>query len=544
MAETRSVDLLVIGGGLAGLSAALEARERSLEVALVCKSKAGKSGNTLVSGGALSVVSDFAGYDDSPSILEKDLLNSGAGINDNELVKLFARESTSVLPFLEKYGVKFKSFEGKPMVKHPPGHSVRRSFPSEYRNYSYLNRGLALTLPLLDQAKRRGVRIVDETTVIRLLTDEEGICGAVAMANSSGGKMRLRAKAVILAAGGGAGLYEKNNNTADVSCDSYRLAYEAGAVMRDMEMVQFYPSMMYSPIKMPLSNPLFGDGAVLKNNLGEEFMYRYSDRGNLATRDIMARAVMTEIEEGRGNPEYVYMDCSKIDSEVLDKKYQELRITLKKAGLDIKKDLLPLAPAAHFYIGGIEIDRDCRTSVEGLLACGEAAGGLHGANRLSGIALAETVVFGKIAGRTASKICRKREQKRNLPELEEEVPEIRHGESVIPDLIKGIRTLMWKNASIKRNEGSLKTASDELDRIIKLKESAKIEGPRDHVLYHQLESMIVAAQMLLCASFKRLESRGAFCRTDYPEIDNSFRGNFFLKKDPNGKMECTFRRSE
>jgi len=544
MAETRSVDLLVIGGGLAGLSAALEAREHSLEVALVCKSKAGKSGNTLVSGGVLSLATREGGCGDEPAIFEKDLLDSGAGINNTELVRFFVEESETVLPFLQEHGVQFKNIDGNLLVKHPPGHSISRSFLSEYQSYSYLNRGLPLTLPLLERACERGVEVFDETTVIKLLTDHDSVVGALAMDNNTGEKLLFRSEVVILAAGGGAALYKQHNNTSDVSCDSYKLAYEAGAVLRDMEMVQFYPSMMFKPVKIPVANALFGAGAVLKNIDGEEFMYRYSEKGNLATRDVMTRAVKSEIDEGRGNPDCIFMDCSKIDPEVLDTKYQELSLLLKRVGLDIRKDLLPISHAAHFYIGGVDIDCHCGTSVEGLLACGEAAAGLHGANRLPGVALAETVVFGKIAGRTASKICGKREKQKNLPELKEEVPEIRHGESAIQDLIKGIRSVMWKNASIKRNEGSLRTASDELERIIKLKDSAKIEDPRDQVRYHQLESMITEAQMLLCASLKRLESRGAFYRTDYPEIDDSFRGNFFLKKDPSGKMECTFRKSE
>src|SRR6056297_30664 len=544
MTKVCDVDVLIVGGGLAGLSAALVAREHFLKVGLVCKSKAGKSGNTLVSGGALSVATDEGGCGDDPSILEKDVLDSGAGINNTELVRVFAEESGSVIPFLREHGVEFKSIDGKPLVKQPPGHSIRRSFPSEYRSYSYLNRGLPLTLPLLEKALEGGVRVFDETTVIKLLTDEKGIVGAVALENNSGEKILFSSQVIILAAGGGARLFEYNNNTADVSCDSYRLAYEAGAVMRDMEMVQFYPSMMYSPIKMPLSNPLFGDGAVLKNIEGEEFMYRYSEKGNLATRDVMALAVKSEIDEGRGNPDCIFMDCSKIPPEVLDKKYEELSLLLKGVGLDIRKDPLPISHAAHFYIGGVDIDRDCGTSVEGLLACGEAAAGLHGANRLPGVALAEAVVFGKVAGRTSADICKRRGGMATLVEHECILPEMRSGEVNLQDLVEDIRSVMWEDGSITKSQESIRRVKNELERIVKQKDMAKIEKVSDILCYHQLESMITEACILIEVSEKRKESRGAFFRADHPEKNEKFRGNFFAKKNTSGDMECYFRMAE
>jgi len=544
MKKVCDVDVLIIGGGLAGLSAALVARENSLEVGLVCKSRAGKSGNTLVSGGVLSLATKEGQCGDEPAIFEKDLLDSGAGINNTELVRVFAEESGSVIPFLQKNGVKFKSIDGKLLVKHPPGHSISRSFLGEYQSYSYLNRGLPLTLPLLERAREQGVKLYDEVTIIRLLTDENGISGAVALDNNSGEQLLFNSKVVILAAGGGAGLFKKHNNTSDVSCDSCKLAYEAGAVLRDMEMVQFYPSMMFKPVKIPAANALFGAGAVLKNIEGEEFMYRYSEKGNLATRDVMTRAVKSEIDEGRGNPDCIFMDCSKISPEVLDKKYEELSLLLKGVGLDIRKDPLPISHAAHFYIGGVDIDRDCGTSVEGLLACGEAAAGLHGANRLPGVALAEAVVFGKVAGRTSADICKRRGGMATLVEHECILPEMRSGEVNLQDLVEDIRSVMWEDGSITKSQESIRRVKNELERIVKQKDMAKIEKVSDILCYHQLESMITEACILIEVSEKRKESRGAFFRADHPEKNEKFRGNFFAKKNTSGDMECYFRMAE
>lgn len=541
--RVTNADVVVIGGGLAGLTAALAAKDESLEVALLCKSKTGKSGNTLVSGAALCVAGEEGRYGDSPGLLEKDILDSGAGINDPVLVKIFAEESTAVLASLREYGVKFKNIDGVPLVKQPPGHSVKRSFPSEYSAFTYTNRGLALMTPLLGQAVSRGVRIVDDTTVIKLLTNQYGVCGAVAMDNRTGDISILRAGVVVLAAGGGCTLFSSNNNTADVSCDSYKLAYEAGAMLRDMEMVQFYPTMMYEPTKIPISNPLFGEGAVLKNIRGEEFLYRYSEKGNCATRDMMARAVKMEIDAGRGNPRYVFVDCSEISEDVLDKRYEELSHTLKKVGLDIKKDLLPVAPSAHFYIGGVCIDGECKTSVDGLLACGEAAGGLHGANRLSGIALAEAAVFGKIAGQTASRLCKAGRKTDVLPEIEFSRPGKRRGDIKIRDIIRSVRETMWRNASIVKSEESLNTAKVDVENVMKMLDSTEMASTDDVLCYHRLHSMLVAARMLITGSLFRKETRGAFCRSEYSESAGEFTGTFFLKKDTAGEIEGVFKRT-
>lgn len=544
MIKVCDVDVLIVGGGLAGLSAALVAREHFLEVGLVCKSRAGKSGNTLVSGGVLSLAAKEGECGDEPAIFEKDLLDSGAGINNTELVRAFVEESSSVISFLQEHGVKFKSIDGNLLVKHPPGHSVSRSFLGEYESYSYLNRGLPLTLPLLERAREQGVKLYDEVTVTRLLLDQNGISGAVALNNNSGEQLLFSSKVVILAAGGGAGLFKKHNNTSDVSCDSCKLAYEAGAVLRDMEMVQFYPSMMFKPVKIPTANALFGAGAVLKNIKGEEFMYRYSEKGNLATRDVMTRAVKSEIDEGRGNPDCIFMDCSKIAPEVLDKKYKELSLLLKGVGLDIRKDPLPISHAAHFYIGGVDIDRECRTCVDGLLACGEAAAGLHGANRLPGVALAEAVVFGKIAGRTSADVCKRRDRTATPGEHGNILPEMRPGEVNLQDLVEEIRSVMWEDGSITKSKESIRRVKNQLERIVRMKDLAGIEKVSDILCYHQLESMITEASILIEVSEERKESRGAFFRSDHPEKQEKFRGNFFVKRNASGHMECYFRKAE
>jgi len=534
-------DVAVIGGGLAGLTAALEAKRENLNVSLVCKSKAGCSGNTLVSGAAISVVNLEKASGDSAFLLEQDILSSGAGINDPVLCRVFSEESVTVLKTLRQYGVKFREINGKMLVLQPPGHSAVRYFPSEFKDLPYKNMGLALTCPLLEQAERRGISIVNHTTILRLLIRNNRIYGAMAMDNRTGELLFFRARAVILAAGGGAGLFANNNNTTDVSCDSYGLAYEAGAVLRDMEMVQFYPTMMYEPMRIPITNPLFGDGAVLKNIIGEEFLYRYSKKGNLATRDIMARASKIEIDSGRGNPKYVFVDCSNINKDILKKKYGKLAKILEKSGLDISRDLLPVAPCAHFYIGGIVTDRRCATSVDGLLACGEAMGGLHGANRLAGVALAETVVFGRIAGRTAAALSAKHCE--DLPDVDGYVEIPRGGKGGnIHELKAMLQEAMWHCASIVRSESSLMKAKKVIDEIARAADSARMKDIKDTLDYFILRAMINTSRMLVACSLLRKETRGSFCREEYPERDDKFIGNFFVRKTVRSTMEVQFRK--
>ena len=537
--KTENYDAVIVGGGLAGLAAALEARKSGLNTALLCKSRAGRSGNTLVSGASLSVVNGDRESGDSEALMEKDLLDSGAGISDTRLCSVFSMESGNAVRELRDYGVKFKEIDGKPLAKQPPGHSAARYFPSEYRNLPYTNRGLALTVPLVEKAAGDGISIRDRMTVVRLFTRNDRICGLLALDGNSGEPVFFRTGIVILAAGGGASLFAANNNTADVSCDSYGLAYEAGAVLRDMEMVQFYPSMMYEPFRVTISNPLFGDGAVMKNSLGEQFLFRYSDSGNRATRDVMARAAWREIVEGRGNPKYVFVDCSGIEKEKLEGRYGELAEILKKYGIDVSQDMLPVAPSAHFYLGGVVIDERCATSVRGLLACGEAAGGLHGANRLAGTALAEAFVFGKRAGRTAAEIFRITPDAPPAPDEEMRFPEFRDGIPV-SELTESLRNCMWRSASIIRNRDSLEKARQEVDRIGSLRGEAGIRNAREIVDHFSLNSMIAAARMLISCSMLREETRGAFCREEFPEATERFKGSFFAAKNTDGEMGFRF----
>ncbi len=278
---------------------------------------------------------------------------------------------------------------------------------------------------------------------------------------------------------------------------------------------------------------------MLRNVDGEEFLSRYSPKGSRATRDLMARAVKQEIDEGRGNPRYVFADCSGIPGEVLKLRYGELSAILSRYGLNLAKDLLQIAPSAHFYLGGVVIDRTCATSVEGLFACGEAAGGLHGANRLAGIALAEAAVFGSIAGRSASEYF-KRQPPLPSSGISGEIPS-GGAKASLSGLTERLREGMWSFASIVRSEVSLQKAGREIDEISRELESGGAGNSGDLPRLFSLRSMLLTARMLVECSLLRKETRGAFCREEYRDSSREYAGSFLVQKTENGTMAVRFR---
>lgn len=525
--EVISTDVLVIGGGASGLIAALEAKNGGLDVAIISKSRVGRSGNTIVSGSAMAVLIPEHDSGDTYELFYEDIIKSGKEINDSKLVELFVKSSSKIIDKLTGYGVVFRKVGSRFLKKRPPGHSCPRSVPTDYRGFSYLTRGLSLTLPLLNRVKTSGIKIIEGTPVVKLLVTDNRICGAIAIDKKSEKVLIFRTGIIILASGGGGRIFSKSNNTRDITGDSYSLAYDAGAVLRDMEFVQFYPTMMYSPIKMPISNPLFGDGAVLRNSHRERFMENYDKSGDMATRDIMARAIYTEIMNGRDYNGSVFVDCSTIPENTLKSKYAEFCEYLNRVGIDPLKDLIPVSPGTHFFMGGLVINQEGKSTIQGLLACGECVGGIHGANRLSGNALSETVVFGIIAGRTAVKIA----ETQSVPSLPPvEIESFRKGSICLTELKCNLQETMWKYVSLIRNRESLEKARSRIEEILNLLNYAEIKNIHDLISFYELKNMITTSRLIVEGSILRTESRGAHYRSDYPGINNrNFKGNYFYQ---------------
>ncbi len=517
MSETMECDLLVVGGGTAALAAALEARRSLDRVVVVCKRKAGRSGNTIVSGAAFSACVPSDEVSDGPEQHLRDTLAGGDGINDPALALTLVSEAGERVMGLQKYGVRLLHLDGSLVRRTPPGHSRPRSIPTDPEGCTHATRGLAITLPLLRSAQESGITLLSELSVYRLLVRDGVACGALALDNRSGTSVKLRAKAVVLAAGGGGHLFANTNNTADMTGDSFALALEAGVPLRDMEFVQFYPTMMSQPARVTASTPLFGDGAVLRNRHGERFMARYDPKnGDMATRDVMSRAIFQEIQEGNGVPGGVHMDLSGIPRRLLDRKFPTMAQLLNGHGIDPAKQWLVVSPATHFLMGGAWIDERCRTSVEGLFAAGEATGGVHGANRLAGNALAEAVVFGTRAGREAAAYAGTVGHAGELPPSQLGTPGLQTGSLPLEEVRHELRQTMWQHGSIVRTQAGLQAAQRSIRRCLEALPSCRVDSPRRLATRLETERMAWAALAIVEAALGRRESRGAHFRVDYP----------------------------
>jgi succinate dehydrogenase/fumarate reductase flavoprotein subunit len=475
--------------------------------------------------------------EDTAERFERDTVRSGGGINDPEMVRLFLKGSPVILDKLAAYGVAFKKLGERFMKKRAPGHSVARSFSTDFSSYPYLTRGLSLTVPLLNYARRSGVRIVDYAPVIRLLVSDGRMCGAVALGKKTETVLLFRTGSVVLAAGGGGRLFARSNNTVDITGDAYGLAYDAGATLRDMEFVQFYPTMMFAPLKVTISSPLFGEGAFLRNAEGERFMANYAPEADMATRDIMTRAMFSEVQAGRGQAGNVFMDCRAIPRDTLTTKFAELLRLLAKAHIDPSRDLIPISPATHFFMGGVAIDSHCQTTVPGLLACGEAVGGLHGANRLGGNALSETVVFGTIAGSQAAA-----QKTGALPEPPEfHLEALRTGRRSPKSLQRELRELTWRHLSIVRSQKSAAQAMEALDHMRAALGQLAIESVHDLVAFYEVRNMLTTARLIASGAMRRTESRGGHFRSDHSQADDAnFKGNIYQRRE-GGAAQIEFR---
>lgn len=479
--ETASA-VLVVGGGLAGMYAAITAFEKGAKVTLLSKGKTGGSGNSVV---AMSV-HRFA--PDAPGLREeyrRRFLASGAGQQDADTAAFFVEHAASAMEELKKYG-----------------------FPLEYRcleesggQYPYLaccrpKRGAILTKAVRDHIDRHtDISIRDGVTVCDIVTDSGRARGV--LAESAGELHYYPARAVVLATGGAGNVYAATSNTSDVTGDGYAMALRCGLSLTGMEFIQFYPYRIHSPGRADIFPDIFEHGAVFRNEKGERFMDDPAyPKKELENRDVVARAMYWQRE--------VRLDLSGCDMAYLERECPNIAAMYRE---DPARPLL-LRPVAHFFMGGVPLRRDCSTDVEGLFVCGEVAGGLHGANRLAGSALTETVVFGRIAGENAA-ACPDGPVF-PLPERYlEDYPA--PGDDDTRPLRDRLRKIMWEHAALVRTgEGLAKVQQEIKETIIKL---CKLK-PADLKAWIQLRDMLLTAEQVVGAAAARRESLGAHYRSD------------------------------
>ncbi|MFQ6050776.1 MAG: fumarate reductase (CoM/CoB) subunit TfrA [Candidatus Hydrothermarchaeota archaeon] len=544
--EVHETDVLIIGGGGAGCRAAIEASEKNVDVIVMVKSLVGKSGCTPMAEGGYNAALGNIHKEDSWEVHFRDTVIGGAYLNNQKLVEILVKEAPERIYDLENYGAVFDRTEEGYIAQRPFGHQtyIRTCYASD-------RTGHEMMITLLNEIRRRDITLIEDHMAIELLKYDSRVTGAIALDMISGDLALIKSKATILATGGGSRIYKISTNSQQTCGDGYAMAYRAGAELIDMEQVQFHPTGMVFPESAKgilVTEAVRGEGGILLNKDGERFMLRYSpEKKELAGRDVVARAIATEILEGRGTKEGgVYLDVSHLDEEVIEKRLETMFEQFMLFGVDIRKEPMQVAPTAHHFMGGVRIDEQCRTSLPGLYAAGETAGGVHGGNRLGGNALADTQVFGKRAGEYAAEYAKKtgkpKIERQFVEKVEKGVYSLYNGEGVSPiEAKKRLTEIMWDKVGIFREEKAMSEALKELERMKKedLQNLRVNEGKTynlELIEALQLRNMVTVAEMVTRSALYRKESRGAHCRLDFKEKDDKNWLVNVIVKQKNGKM--------
>jgi len=526
---TLDTDVLILGAGGAGLTAALHAADASpaLRITVVVKGLLGRAGCTrMVQGGYNAVLTE-------PDSLEAHLLDTLAGggwINDQELVWTLVTEAPGrVLELESRYGCLFD--------RTPAGRIHQKPFAGQSHDRTIHKgdlTGIEIMNRLTEQVLARpGIAALEECRAVELLLDDAGhAAGALLLDMRAGTFVAARAKATLLAMGGGPTMYRVIACSADKSADGIALAYRAGLPLRDMEMVQFHPTGLVIPGSLMtgalLEEGLRGAGGHLRNGRGERFMERYDARRmERSTRDLVSRASFLEVVEGRGTPNGgVWIDVSHLGAEMVEQNFRGMVRRCRDFGRDLARGPVEVGPTAHFLMGGVVIDPAGRTAVEGLFAAGEDTGGVHGANRLGGNGVAESTVFGGIAGDTIAAFV----EGRPLPAISPAAlkplaealtaPFTRAASPALYDLQAELRDVMWERAGLVRDAGSLAAAARALERIEAGLAAAGVAGdPSLNTAWQDwlsVRNQALAARLIVASAAERRESRGAHYRRDFP----------------------------
>lgn len=529
-ADRVSCDVLVIGGGGAGLRAAIEAREMGADVIVVSKSRVGHATNTWIAKAFIAATGWGDAHDD-PHVHLKDTVMGGRFLNDQGLVSAMVQGAEAQISFLEKCGVPFAKKGGRLQVHHFSGHTHPRHVRGQHTT------GSDLVVPLKEYSKKIGVRFADRVFISRLFSSGNRIAAASGI--SEDGRFQVfAANCVILATGGFAHAYLHTNNAAGITGDGQALAFELGVPLKDMEFVQFYPTNLGKLGNRVLLYEAFltNAGATLKNAGGEDIIAKHGlNDPILLTRDRLAQAMMLEILEGRDVDGRVIMDLSPVSDEDIGR----YRALLPHGWSADQKELL-VSPTAHFCMGGIGIDKNTETSLSGLFAAGEVCAGIHGANRLAGNALSEVFAMGGIAGRQAAV----KAGELGLPEMPEEevADEKARLEALFNDegkdpkaLCRSLKGVMWYKAGILRSQNGLEEALKQIQELKVSSANVSITKTGDLIRYLELQNMLLLSEMVCRAALLRTESRGSHFRSDYPEEDNTnWLKNIVVQKQETG----------
>ncbi len=515
-------DVLVVGTGGAGLRAAIAIHDHGQQVLLVGK-RPKADAHTVLAAGGINAALGTLDPEDNWAIHAADTLREGRMLGDPRAVELLCRESPGTIEELQRYGVPFATEpDGRLSQRYFGAHRYRRTcFVGDYT-------GQEIIAALVREVDRRDVPVLERVYITHLLENQGQINGALGFELDTGREVVVHAAATILATGGHIHIYRRSSSRRrENTGDGMALAFAVGATLADMELVQFHPSGMVSPVELEgtlVTEAVRGEGGYLLNQQGERFMTRYDDeRMELSTRDRVALASYTEIVAGRGSEHGgVWLDISHVPDATIRERLPRMVEQFASVGVDITREPMEVAPTAHYSMGGIQVEPMTHaTGVPGLFAAGEVTAGVHGANRLGGNSLAEIIVFGRIAGENAAAwamthptppldeaaLGRKQADNRTLTELDGATQR---------RLIDQLQTAMWRGAGVVRDAAGLAIALNELARIGT--DATRVRGSLpDVAAAHDLRSMLLTAEATLHAALLRTESRGAHQRSDYPE---------------------------
>ena len=541
--ETHEHDVLIIGAGGAGLRAAIEALAQGASVGVVCKSLLGKAHTVMAEGGVAAAMGNVDTADDWRTHF-RDTMRGGKFMNNWRMAQLHAQEAPERVRELEQWGALFdRTADGNILQRAFGGHTFKRLCHVGDRT------GLEMIRTLQDRGVSMGFDVYMECAIITLLKDGDRVCGAFGYWRETGRFVVFKAKAVVLATGGIGKAWRVTSNSWEYTGDGMSLAYDAGAELLDMEFVQFHPTGMVWPPGVQgilVTEAVRGEGGMLRNNQGERFMERYDPkRMELSTRDEVARAIYTEVREGRGSEHGgAYLDISHKPAEYVKKKLPSMYHQFKElADVDITAGPMEVGPTCHYMMGGVKVDAETAAStVPGLYAAGEAAAGLHGANRLGGNSLSDLLVFGRRAGLAAAQyaksapVPRVDEQQVSDAERAMLAPfERTDGESPYA-VHRDLQETMQSLVGIFRVQEDLQKALTKLEELKARAAKVRIDGSRmfnpGWHMARDLRSMLIVAEAVTSAATARKESRGAHSRIDFPKFDDTWgkQNNIIQKK--------------
>ena len=580
--EIKEHDVLVIGAGGAGLRASIEASAQGVSVGLVCKSLLGKAHTVMAEGGMAASLRN-ADPRDNWEVHFRDTIRGGKHLNNWRMVEIFCQEAPERVAELEEWGALFdRTKEGLIAQRNFGGHRYPRLAHVGDRT------GLELIRTLQNHGIHQGLDIYMECCIVDLILEDGKVTGAFGFWRESGNFIVFRSKSVILATGGLGKVYRVTSNSWEGTGDGHALAYRAGAELIDMEFVQFHPTGMVWPPSVQgilVTEGVRGEGGVLKNSEGQRFMYDYipdafapetSDTEEeaerwlagdpearrppeLLTRDVVARAIRSERLAGRGSPHGgAFLDiASRRDAEYIKKKLPSMYHQFMKLGnLDITTTPMEVGPTCHYVMGGVRVDPEtAMTTVEGLFAAGEAAGGMHGANRLGGNSLTDLLVFGARAGLHAAKHAREvkisssapREQLENLEQLCLDPFNPDRSENPYA-LMSDLQETMELHAGIVRARDEMEKGLELLGELKQRAEKVRVEGHRQYnPAWHyalDLRNLLCVAEAIALAALKREESRGGHTREDFPESSSDLQKVNAIIREENGIMVHEHRERE